>query len=77
MEKHYESRGTYTINSQIKFKTTLLKSRLCDYSDANILVKRNVTIANIVATGATSNNNDKKVTSKNCAPFNDNQCKSR
>ena len=25
--------------SQIKFKTTMLKSSLCDYSDADILVK--------------------------------------
>ena len=29
-----ESRGTYNVNSQIKFKTTLLRSSLCDYSDA-------------------------------------------
>ena len=34
-----ESRGTYNVNSQIKFKTTMLKSSLCDYSDAYILVK--------------------------------------
>ena len=29
-----ESRGTYNVNSQIKFKTTILKSSLCDYSNA-------------------------------------------
>ena len=34
-----ESRGTYNVNSQIKLKTTMLKSSLCDYSDAYILVK--------------------------------------
>ena len=34
-----ESRGTYNAYSQIKFKTTMLKSSLCDYSDAYILVK--------------------------------------
>ena len=34
-----ESRGTYNVTSQIKFKTTMLKSSLCDYSDAYILVK--------------------------------------
>ena len=33
-----ESRGTYNVNSQIKFKTVMLKSSLCDYSDAYILV---------------------------------------
>ena len=33
-----ESRGTYNVNSQIKFKTLILKSSICDYSDAYILV---------------------------------------
>ena len=28
------------VNNQIKFKTTILKSSLCDYSGAYILVKR-------------------------------------
>ena len=39
-----ESRGTYFVNSQIKFKTTMLKSSLFDYSDAYILVKGKITI---------------------------------
>ena len=39
VEVNDESRGTYNVNSQIKFKTTALKSSLCDYSDAYILVK--------------------------------------
>ena len=39
IEINDESRGTYNVNSQIKFKTTMLKSSLCDYSDAYILVK--------------------------------------
>lgn len=34
-----DSRGEYNTNSQIKFKTTMLESVLCDYSDAFILVK--------------------------------------
>ena len=33
------ARGTYNINSQIKFKTTMLMSSLFDYSDGYILVK--------------------------------------
>ena len=37
VEINDESRGTYSVNSQIKFKTTMLKSSLCDYSDAFIL----------------------------------------
>ena len=34
IEKNDKSRGTYNVNSKIKFKTTVLKSRLCNYSDA-------------------------------------------
>ena len=30
VEINDESRGTYNVNSQIKFKTTILKSSLCD-----------------------------------------------
>ena len=37
VEINDESRGTYTGNS-IKFKATLLRSNLCDYADAYILV---------------------------------------
>ena len=36
--------GTQNTNSQIKFKNTMLKSRLCDYSDSYILVKGTITI---------------------------------
>ena len=38
-----ESRGTYTSND-IKFKTTMLRSNLCDYADAYILVNGRITI---------------------------------
>ena len=30
VEINDESRGTYNVNSQIKFKTAMLKSSLCD-----------------------------------------------
>ena len=33
------SRGRYNVDSQIKFKTTMLKLSLCGYSDAYIIVK--------------------------------------
>ena len=33
------SRGRYYVDSQIKFKTTMLKLSLCGYSDACIIVK--------------------------------------
>ena len=39
VEINDESRGTYEDDKQIKFRTTMLKSSLCDYSDAYILVK--------------------------------------
>ena len=47
-----DSCGTYNINSQIKFKTTILKPSLCDYSDAYILVKGTVTVAGVGVTAA-------------------------
>ena len=34
-----EARGTCSPNKQIKFKTSMLRSSLCDYSDAYILAK--------------------------------------
>ena len=44
VEVNDESRGTYNVKGQIKFKTTMLKFSLCDYSDAYILVKEKLTI---------------------------------
>ena len=44
----------------------MLRSSLCDYSDAYILVKGNITVNN---TAAAANNTNKKVIFKNCAPF--------
>ena len=38
-----KSRGAYTSND-IKFKTTMLRSNLCDYADAYILVEGSITI---------------------------------
>ena len=69
VEINDESRGTYNVNSQIKLKTTILKSSLCDYSDANILVKGSITVNNTAAADADANNTNKKVILKNCAPF--------
>ena len=47
----------------------MLKSSLCDYSDAYILVKGTITVNNTAATGADANNTNKKVIFKNCTPF--------
>ena len=46
----------------------MLKSSLCDYSEAYILVKRNTTVDNTAADN-TANNTNKKVIYKNCAPY--------
>ena len=69
VEINDESRDTYNVNSQIKFKTIMLKSSLCDYSDAYVLVKGNITVNNTAAADADANNTNEKVIFKNCAPF--------
>ena len=47
----------------------MLRSSLCDYSDAYILVKGNITVNNTATAGADANNTNKKVIFKNCVPF--------
>ena len=69
VEMNDESRITYSVNRQIDFKTSMLRSSLCDYSDAYILVKGNISVNNTAADGAAANNTNKKVIFKNCAPF--------
>ena len=39
-----QSTGVYNTNSGIKFKTTMLKPSLCEYSDAYILDNVRITI---------------------------------
>ena len=56
VEVNDESRGTYNVNSQIKFKTSTLRSSLCDYSGAYILVTATIRIPNTAAQGAERNN---------------------
>ena len=71
IEINDKSRGTYNVNSQIKFKTTMLKSILCDYSDTYILVKGTITINGAGANAAArqADERDKGVAFKNYAPF--------
>ena len=45
----------------VKFETKVIKSNLCDYSDAHILVTGNIT--------ATDGDANTRVAFKNCAPF--------
>ena len=47
----------------------MLRSSLCDYDNAYILAKGNISVNNTAAEGAAANNTNKKVIFKNCAPF--------
>ena len=58
-------------SSNIRFKTSLIRSNLRDYSDAYILVKGTITVPNTEAAGAAVNNTNRKVIFKNCTPFTD------
>ena len=71
IEINDQSRRVYNLNSYIRFKTTTLKSSLCDYSDACILVKGRITITGEGADAAAGqlDERDKGVIFKNCSPF--------
>ena len=71
VEINDESRAAYNVNSQIKFKTIMLKSSLWDYSDAYILVKGKITIAGAGndAAARQADEKNKGAVFKNCAPF--------
>ena len=56
VEINDDSRDLYNTNSQIKFKTSILRSSLCDYSDAYILVKGTITVPNTAAVGVVPGN---------------------
>ena len=64
IEINDDIRGVYSPDKQIRFKTSMLRSSLCD---AYILVKGNIAVNNNA--GAVANNTNKKVIFKNCAPF--------
>ena len=69
VEINGESRGTYITSSETKFKTTTLKSSLCDYSDACILVKGFITVNNTEAVDSAAHNANKKVIIRNSTSF--------
>ena len=63
------ARRNYNTNSQIKFKTTMLKSYLCDYSDVSKLVKGRITVG--AHTAVTPDRINEQVITKGGAPFTD------
>ena len=44
VEINDKSKESYSANSDIRFKTTMLRSNLCDYADPYILVKGTIAI---------------------------------
>ena len=72
VEINDDSRGKYNINSQIKFKNSMLRSRLCDYSDVYILVSGNIIVRNCAPfTNCISETNNKKIDNANVMPMYD------
>ena len=64
--------NTYNENKSIRFKTPMLRSNLCDYSDAYILVKGIITVTAPGANNNANNIRDKRnrpLILKNNAPF--------
>ena len=64
--------NVYNENKSIRFKTPMLRSNLCDYSDAYILVKGTITVTAPGANNNASNIRDKRnrpLILKNNAPF--------
>ena len=64
--------NTYNENKSIRFKTPMLRSNLCDYSDAYILVNSTITITALGANNGANNIRDKRnrpLILKNNAPF--------
>ena len=64
--------NTYNENKSIRFKTSMLRSNLCNYSDAYILVKGTITVTARGANNGANNIRDKKnrpLTLKNNASF--------
>ena len=68
VEINDDSRGMYNTNSQIKFKTSILRSNLCDCSNVYLPVSGTVTVAALAAAGG---NNNMQVAFKDFAPFTD------
>ena len=52
---------TYNENKSIRFKTPMLRSNLCDYSDAYILVKVTITVTATGVNNDANNIRDKKI----------------
>ena len=65
-----QSEGNYNVNKEVRIKTSMLRSDLCDFNDAYIVVKGTITVgAQNNANNNNNNNNNKAVAFKSNAPF--------
>ena len=46
IEVYDQSQKNYSVNKEIRIKTSMLRSDLCDFSDAYIVVKGIITVTN-------------------------------
>ena len=60
IEINDESRGTHNVSNKIRVKTSMIRSNLCDYSDAYIRISGTITI-----TGAGADDSAKRVDERN------------
>ena len=64
IEIYDQSGENYSVNKEIRIKTSILRSDLCDFSDAYIVVN-----GNIIVTNPDNAKRNKSVAFKNNAPF--------
>ena len=64
IEVYNQSEGNYDINKEIRIKKSMLRSDLCDFNDAYIVVKGTITV-----TEPDNAKKNKAVAFKNNAPF--------
>ena len=64
IEIYDQSGGNYNVNKEIRIKTSMLRSDLCDFSDAYIVVKGTITVVR-----PNNAKRNKSVAFKNNAPF--------
>ena len=69
IEVNDQSGRVYIVDKQIRFKTSMLRSKLCDYSDAYTVVKGKSTVTKDFNNDANNNAYDKKLELKSNAPF--------
>ena len=71
IEINDDAHGTYNTNSQIEFKTSVLNSSLCDYSDAYILGTITIIREGDNDAAKWADDRNKGLMFKNCVPFTD------